>query len=231
MIIPGILNKNKEETLNDVLKVKDILKTIQIDVCDGVFVESLTWLPKEEDELIDWQDIDYELDLMVEDLNKYILIAAEMGANKVIIHSREEEKINLAISLARDLSLNIAICSDVLNVSKFIDKVEGVQIMGIEHIGKQGQKIKENLKEEVAAISEIVEAYNKQRKTKEETMPNQKENDRDVYIQIDGGMNEKTILEFKSKSIKNFVVGSALFKLKPTEILEDKISALIEAAK
>lgn len=42
-IVPAILEKNFSHIKEKIEKVCDIAKTVQIDVCDGLFVPSTTW--------------------------------------------------------------------------------------------------------------------------------------------------------------------------------------------
>src|SRR5271154_4804508 len=86
-IIPAILPKNYEDLKNKIALVRGVAPVVQIDICDGNFVPSITWpfLSKSYDEtflennfdehfrrilneqegLPFWEDIDFELDLMV----------------------------------------------------------------------------------------------------------------------------------------------------------------------
>jgi pentose-5-phosphate-3-epimerase len=78
-IIPAILPKSYRELENSVDSVHSIAPTIQIDFCDGKYVESKTWwyngkdiekkdeILAEESGLPFWDSTNYEFDLMVAD--------------------------------------------------------------------------------------------------------------------------------------------------------------------
>ena len=90
-IIPAILPKNYEDLKNKIALVRGVVPIAQIDICDGVFVKNISWpflskATSQEDsgDFLDnsfdehfrrilnevegvpfWEDIDFELDLMV----------------------------------------------------------------------------------------------------------------------------------------------------------------------
>ena len=89
-IIPAILPKNYEDLKNKIALVRGVVPIVQVDICDGIFVKTATWpfssraksrneveflnndldehfrrILNEEEGLPFWEDIDFELDLMV----------------------------------------------------------------------------------------------------------------------------------------------------------------------
>ena len=76
-VIPAILPKGIGELREKVARVKESVKTVQFDFCDGIFVPTRTWpyngksedayaeIIKENEGLPFWEDVDYEFDLMV----------------------------------------------------------------------------------------------------------------------------------------------------------------------
>ncbi len=87
-IIPAIMPKNYEDLKNKIALVRGLVPMVQIDLCDGRFVKMATWPFHSEDErsldnilneregMPFWEDIDFELDLMVanamEDFDTYV---------------------------------------------------------------------------------------------------------------------------------------------------------------
>ena len=83
-IIPAILEKNFGEIKNKLAFLRERVKCVEIDMCDGIFVPSQTWpfasggfddidflkIQNEEEGMSFWQDIDFELDLMVADASE-----------------------------------------------------------------------------------------------------------------------------------------------------------------
>jgi pentose-5-phosphate-3-epimerase len=81
-IIPAILPKNFREIEEKIDLIKDFSNKVQIDICDGKYVPTITWpywkadvKPDENFEAIlredrgmpEWERIDYEFDLMIKD--------------------------------------------------------------------------------------------------------------------------------------------------------------------
>ena len=80
-IIPAILPKNYEDLKNKIALVRGIVSVVQIDICDGIFVPSKSWpfttggfdddnffkIINEQEGMPFWEDVDFELDLMVTD--------------------------------------------------------------------------------------------------------------------------------------------------------------------
>src|SRR6185369_5235485 len=97
-IIPAILPKNFAEIEEKVSLIVGLSKNVQIDICDGKYVPSTTWpywkadenfekILKEERGMPEWEKINYEFDLMIEnptedDARKWL----SAGAEKIILH-------------------------------------------------------------------------------------------------------------------------------------------------
>src|SRR4051812_21204554 len=88
-IVPAILEKNYEGLKNKISLVRGVVPIAQVDICDGVFAPNITWpflsagegvgeeflqndfdehfrrILNEDEGMPFWEDIDFELDLMV----------------------------------------------------------------------------------------------------------------------------------------------------------------------
>ena len=97
-IIPAIIPESFEDLKDKMSLVKGLVKTVQMDVCDGQFVPSACWpyrnddgefenILKEDDGFPFWQDMDFEADLMIADPERG---GAEnfikAGAKRIILH-------------------------------------------------------------------------------------------------------------------------------------------------
>lgn len=217
-IIPAILEKDfskiqeKIEFLASIERKYNIdFKTVQIDLCDGVFVENKTWLPnsnnkKEADSLEFFKSFfNFEFHLMCKDQVKYFLKMEELKARSVVIHldnilfSVEVAKI---INKARETYTKIIVCAkiDFLNknreeVLSFLEKYEDVdlQIMGIEKIGVQGQEFSEK-------CLPLIKFFRRNFSEK------------DLSIQVDGSMNPETLKLVQLAGANKVLVGSYLLK-------------------
>jgi len=207
-IIPAILVKNFNGIEKQISSILGLSKKIQIDICDGIFVHNKTWPYSETSHLSNienetegmpyWEDIDFELDLMIKEpflsLERFI----KLGPTEIIFHYKaiqnDFDKF-LAFKNEYDSFIKPSIAihteDDLEKADPFIKESNKIQIMGIKEIGKQG----ENMDEEVfPLIKKIKDEYP------------------DKIIQVDGGVNEENILKLKDLGVNLFAIGSAIFK-------------------
>lgn len=223
-IIPAILPASFAELENELGKAHRIASRIQIDICDGIFVKSKTWpfdrISKSEfmnlkESITDlylpyWEDLEYTADLMITDSLSIIESLMLYGFDDLVFHYRslqESESIQnyfekifdvcssyeISVNLAVDLKTNLGEFLDFVKVNH--EKINYIQVMGIREIGKQG----ENFDEEVLEFIKNIKNFLNQ-------------NNINLPIFVDGGMNEKTISLCKEAGAEVFVVGSALSK-------------------
>ncbi len=212
-IIPAILPKNYEDLKNKISLVKGWVPIVQIDICDGVFVPSRSWpyenasidpyftsILNEQEGLPFWEDIDFELDLMVVDAVENFDIYNKLGAKRIVFHieavgdiqdfqeflegidpyMREVTEIGVAINLATRLE-------DIYSLIPFIDFV---QCMGIDKIGFQGEAFDEKVLDRI--------------KTLKEKYP-------ELLISVDGGINLETGTALAEVGTDRLIVGSSIF--------------------
>ncbi len=173
-----------------------------------------------------WEEFDYEADLMVDSIKldsnglsnmyKYIEAIAQLGFSKVVLHFDEENEIYNAIDLAVNNMLSIGISSrnieliiKLLNNTDYVDKIDYIQIMGIENIGYQKQVFDESTIENIKVIKKELDILNKLNIDQEGKVKNIKHK---IRIQIDGAMNNETIQICRDAGADDFVMGSAYFK-------------------
>ena len=228
-IIPSAPFKSYEEIESLASKVAGKVDRIQIDVCDGKYVGSTSWpfteytktdfeklsQKKELDVYLpDWEDINYSVDLMVENPEKYIESFVAYGVDEIIIHFRTlkispspslkegesgQEKWGKILELAKNYDLNLVVAVDVntdlIDFLRFakenIGQINAFQVMGIEKIGFQGQEFS-------------VDSLNIVKKLKE--------NFPEKQVYFDGGINEETAEEIRDAGVDVFCVGSYLTK-------------------
>src|SRR6185369_12513239 len=174
-IIPAILPKNYEDLKNKIAQVRGSVQSAQVDICDGIFVKNITWpflskasegndesflendfdahfrqILNEEEGMPFWEDIDFELDLMVENATENFDIYTKLDAKRIIFHLEavpdlEEFKNFLEgidIYLRDILDIGVAISPDAPteNIFPLAPFIDFVQVMGIDHEGMQGEE-------------------------------------------------------------------------------------------
>jgi ribulose-phosphate 3-epimerase len=209
-IIPAVLCTTFDDVEYDIRSVENVASLVQIDVCDGKFVPSTTWpieggvLPEVKDdfEMPGWENLDFELDLMMKNPAKNIDSLINLGASAMVFHYGSDTDENL-LAFAREISsrltsfgLGIQNSHDKGALEKIIKTLleEGItlyiQVMGIAVIGRQGQPFDSETLETVRYFKNL--------------FPN-------LVYQVDGGVNEDSIPLLREVGVENFVVGSALY--------------------
>lgn len=127
-IIPAIMPKDFADLEFKAGNVKDVVPRAQIDIMDGVFVQSLSWpfhkpskgvILKDEDRAHEpdhvdlnfrkmqaeemglpfWEKLDYDVDLMVENPAKAVMEWAKVGVHRVILHLREDNTNDITVAI------------------------------------------------------------------------------------------------------------------------------------
>ena len=216
-IIPAILPKNYEDLKNKVALVRGIVPVVQIDICDGIFVKTVSWpflsrgnsrddehfnnIINEKEGMPFWEDIDFELDLMVADAIENFDIYTKLGPKRIIFHLEAVGDLNefedfiegmdVYIRDAIEIGIAIDIKTPVEKIFPLVNHVDFVQTMGIAEIGFQGQEFDEKVLEQIKTL---------------------KEKYSDLIISVDGGVNFDTAQELGDAGVDRLVVGSTIFK-------------------
>ncbi|MCX6753534.1 MAG: hypothetical protein NTV03_00535 [Candidatus Nomurabacteria bacterium] len=211
-VIPAVLAKNINDLRQKIANVVNIARIVQIDICDGKFVESKSWpmdrddkesialILDEEEGMPYWENLDFEFDLMVKDAIKQFDFFVRLGAKRIIFHLEAEnenelkEFINSIDPYTREnLEIGIAIntTTGVEKLFPFINSIDFVQCMGIEHIGFQGESFDDRV---LNQIEDLKSQYP------------------DLIISIDGCVNEETAPRLVKAGANRLVVGSALMR-------------------
>lgn len=208
-IIPAILPRSYNTVYQGIDMIKRLSNEVQIDICDGKFVPTITWpyckseekmdlefelLIKEYRGLLEWDTIDYEFDLMIlepsaEDARNWLAA----GASKIILHVESSSDLDPVIGVLDGLvQIGIAInnTTDLGRLNKYIGRFQYIQIMGIRKLGFQGENFE---METLEKIREVKKAFP------------------DLPVQIDGGVTLENAKLIKEAGADQIVSGSALF--------------------
>lgn len=201
IITPAIFPESFEQIVEKLFLLEGLCERVQIDICDGVFGLQKTWMPYQEKELP--HGFSYEFDLMVNDWRKYLPRVLKLGASRVIMHIDTwtiqdlEEMVSIVAPYKVYLGLSVSNDYDIEQFIKRIRLVESlysklfIQMMGIRKIGAQGQPFDDTVLRSVEYLHETFRRYD---------------------IQVDGSMNNETILKVSNRGASCAVVGSYLMK-------------------
>ncbi len=225
-IIPAVLSRNYEDMKNKIALVRGILPVVQIDLCDGIFVQNTTWpfstggandinfqrILNEREGMPFWEDIDFELDLMVEDAVSNFDIYTKLAPKRIVFHIEAVgdlnefkdfiEGIDVYIRDAIQIGIAINTTTPIEQIFPLVNSVDFVQCMGIEKIGFQGQPFDERVLNNIKIL---------------------KEKYPDLIISVDGGVNFDTAQKLVEAGVDRLVAGSLLLK---AEDIRETISVL-----
>jgi ribulose-phosphate 3-epimerase len=215
-IIPAIMPREWDELRTDAGLVRDYVNAVQVDIMDGVFVPDATWpycnghdesfraLIEQEEGYPYWQDLDYEVDLMVQDPESVVSQWIESGAQRVIAHYASTEHIEEllrhvqtsavgdgAFRLNVEFGLAIQPTDDISILDPYTDSIDFIQCMGIDRIGFQGQPFNEQT---IVQISNLRKRF-----------PG-------AILSVDGGVDFDTAPKLIAAGADRLVSGSAIFE-------------------
>lgn len=213
VIYPAILRQTFEDILADVYKVTDHFDYFQIDLVDGVFAENTTWPFAVGDNIhesrlsLDILQVDFELDLMLKNPESTLPLWLSTPAKKIIIHYNSTQNLKNCLEgikkSNKDAIVAIQPGFEVKKLKEFEELIDGVQCMGIEVIGKQGEPFSERA---VTTVKELRAEFPK------------------MAIHFDGAVSANNIDKLRKAGASRFGVGSAIY----SGDVEENIKKLLE---
>ena len=192
-IIPSILVPNEQTFLLSAKSVEDVLPMIQLDIADGQFVPNETWA--DPDVVSEQLEIDCELHLMVRDpLEEARLWEGVQQVKRVLVHYESQPEdianiLNQIRSYGWDVGLVLNPDTPIDVVDDVVEEIDSLMFMGVVP-GKQGQPF----------IPETLERI----KAARERWP-------ELYIELDGAVNEDTLPDIATTGVNAICPGSAIF--------------------
>lgn len=187
IVIPSIIAKNQNELNDRISKVESSI--YQLDIMDGKFVKNKSLMfdfkvPKGRK---------YEAHLMI--LNPKLWIEKNFEkVDTIIFHFESTRNLEELIKLIKSKNKNVGIAinpwTPVKKIETFLDKINMVLVMTV-NPGKYGSKFLSKTLEKVKELREL--------------KPN-------LNLEVDGGINNKTIHKAFKSGANSFVVGSYLQK-------------------
>jgi len=208
-IVPTVMPEDHQDFVEKINRVAKFVSTIQIDVMDGRFVPSKSWPYKKKKDLEwqkylnqdrglpHWKDVDFEVDLMVTDQVGQAEKWIDAGVMRIIAHFEalqdgHFEKL-CALCNERNTELYLALVPKTPNevLTPYLDKIDGVQFMGINRIGYQGQEFAKEVLVKIAELRELKPEF---------------------PISVDGGVSFDTVNRLVKAGAVSLASGSVIFK-------------------
>lgn len=192
-ILPTILETTPEEARAKIQTAQQCSDWIQVDVMDGKFVPNTTW--HNDQDARKWAiRSNIELDLMVKDPRRIIEAWKDVAKCKRVIWHVEldidhQELINDCKDMGKEVGLAISPKTSLLELAAYLHRIDVVLVMGVEP-GASGQ---EQLPETAKRVSQIHEM------------------NKEVAIEVDGGVNDKNILALAKAGATRFAMNKAVY--------------------
>jgi len=198
-IAPSILSADFSKLGDEIQSVEKAgADWIHVDVMDGHFVPNITIGPLIVEAARRITSLPLDVHLMIENPDCYIEDFAKAGADLISVQVEACIHLNRTIQLIKSLDLRAGV---VLNpatplsaIEWILEDVDFVMIMSV-NPGFGGQKFIPNSIDRVRALRKMIQ-----------------EQGLSILIEIDGGVNEKTIKNSSDAGVDVFVAGSAIFK-------------------
>jgi ribulose-phosphate 3-epimerase len=198
LIAPSILSADFSK-LGDEIKAVEAAGAdwIHADVMDGHFVPNITIGPLVVEAVKRVTNLPIDVHLMIENPDNYISAFAEAGASYISVQVETCIHLNRTVQLIKDCGAQAGV---VLNPSTSLSTLEWV-LEDVDYIlimsvnpGFGGQSFIPSSLDKIKALRQQLQ-----------------DRGLSVIIEVDGGVNEKTIAEVASAGTDVFVAGSAIF--------------------
>lgn len=209
-LIPAIMPESFDDIAVMTGLVRHDVSMVQLDLMDGNYVPEKTWpyvlnkigrmveIEGEDNGFPLWEEMNYELDLMVARPELRLDDWLATGASRIVFHYGSVHdwepirNLDPTIRSFVQIGLGIVISDNLEDIFALLDEdvFDYVQCMGIEHIGYQGEPFNEQI---LPVISAIKERYP------------------DMNISVDGGVSLASIAILKDAGANRFVSGSGVY--------------------
>jgi ribulose-phosphate 3-epimerase len=198
LIAPSILSADYTKLGDEIRAVEAAgADWIHADVMDGHFVPNITIGPLIVEAVKRVTDLPIDVHLMIENPDSYISAFAEAGASHISVQVETCIHLNRTIQLIKDCGAHAGVvlnpATPLTRLAWVLEDVNYVLIMSV-NPGFGGQAFIPASLDKIKALRQQIQ-----------------DQGLSILIQVDGGVNEKTIAEIAAAGTDVFVAGSAIF--------------------
>ena len=198
LIAPSVLSADFSKLGDEIRAVEKAgADWIHIDVMDGHFVPNITMGPLIVDAIRQVTSLPLDVHLMIENPDRFVADFAKAGATYISVHVETCPHLNRTIQAIRESGAGAGVvvnpATGVRSLEWVLDYLDFVLVMSV-NPGFGGQSFIENSLGKIAELKAMIRARGLA-----------------TLIQVDGGVNEKTIGRVSRAGADVFVAGSAIF--------------------
>lgn len=211
-ITPSILNADFNKLDVEIAKVASDSDFIHLDIMDNIFVPNFTFDFDAASKIIEGCPIPIDSHLMVADVDRIGIEYAEIGSASVTFHIEASQNPRELIKQIKKHGARVGVAmkpkTPFSAISEFIDLVDMVLVMTVEP-GFGGQSF---MQDQMVKVAQVRTAINSK--------------EREIWLQVDGGISPESIEIAAESGADTFVAGSAVFKSADPAQMVRKLRAL-----
>lgn len=211
-ITPSILNANREDLENEILRIAKVSDFIHLDVMDNIFVPNFTFDFDAARAIIQSSPIPIDSHLMVANVDEIAIAYAQAGSASVTIHVEATADVRSTVKGIRAAGARASLAfkpgTKIDDYAEYLDEVDMFLIMTVEP-GFGGQAFMQEMLPKIKQARTLI-------------------GDRPIWLQVDGGISLETIEMAAEAGADTFVAGSAVFNAEHPEMM---VQALREKAR
>ena len=169
---------------------------IHVDVMDGHFVPNITIGPDVVKALRPHTDKMMDVHLMIAPVDPYIEAFANAGADLITLHAEAGPHLDRSLQLVKSLGKQVGVSLNPSTpesaIAYVLDRVDLILVMSV-NPGFGGQSYIPAMTDKIARLREMI-------------------GDRDIRLQVDGGVHKGTITDVVTAGADTIVAGLAVFK-------------------
>ena len=183
---------------------------LHIDVMDGCFVPSLSFGLPVIRSIRAVSSLHFDVHLMISNAEFYIQDYVDAGADSITVHCEAVQHLDRTLQQIKDCGKRCGVAINPATSIDFLpwvlDKLDLILVMTV-NPGFGGQSYLLSQQEKISQVRELIDKHGYSDK---------------IFLQVDGGINDKTALLSRQAGANNLVVGSYIF----SGDYENKISQL-----